>query len=66
MAINEIHLAHAAGIIAFDIVNGDEFISNTALNEKLKLICEAIVIELIDVILISDNTWISLRQHNRL
>jgi len=66
MVIDEVHPAHAAGIIAFDIANSNAFISNAALNKKLKLICEAIDIELIDLILIKDNTWISLRQHNRL
>jgi len=65
-AIAELYLPDVAAVLAFDIVKDNKFVSNSVLINNLKSTCEICAIDLIDLMLIGPDTWISLRQHNRL
>lgn len=59
-------VSNAEGILAFDTVLNNLFVSKSAQLAKLKSACEAANIELVDVMLIGTNDWVSLRRQNRL
>jgi hypothetical protein len=58
--------SHVKAAIVFNIISDNKFESNKNINNKLALACELHNIDLIDVILIGYESWVSLRQHNRL
>ena len=59
-------LERTTGIIAFDLVDNNLFVSDSTVLNKLNCSCEALGITLIDVMLFGADYWISLRQQNRL
>ena len=64
--IDEISRSGATGIIAFDCVSENLFVSDSNLIRRMKSICESAGIILIDVMLFGTDGWLSLRRQNRL
>ena len=64
--IEEARRENATGVIAFDVFEGNVFVSDSKLIAKLNSICEAAGLTLIDLMLFGTDDWISLRQQNRI
>lgn len=64
--IADARVSNADGILAFDTILDDTFVSRSAILAKLKSGCEAANIELVDVMLFGTRDWISLRRQNRI
>lgn len=65
-SIDEATRANATGLVAFDIFEGNTFLSDSKLIGKLNSICESAGLTLIDLMLIGTDDWMSLRQQNRI
>ena len=64
--LDDKYLERTTGIVAFDLVDNNLFVSDSTMLNKLNCSCEALGITLIDVMLFGADDWISLRQQNRL
>jgi len=64
--IDEACQSFATGIIAFDCLDQNLFVSDSNLIRRMKSICESAGITLIDVMLFGTDDWLSLRRQNRL
>jgi hypothetical protein len=65
-SMNEANLANATGIVAFDVIDGNIFVSDSKFIRKLNSICDSAGLTLIDIMLFGTDDWMSLRQQNRI
>jgi hypothetical protein len=62
---DEASRANATGVVAFEVIDGNIFVSDSKFIEKLNNICESAGLTLIDLMLFGSDDWMSLRQQNR-